>query len=144
FDLAASTTYRFRLSAFNAAGDSGYSNIADATTFVLSEITVFATYDNLLEQSDADPTAESHVFANNEDGVGCEFDYDLAGAVPIRIDVTNFVRNWASGAWPNYGIFLRENDAFLPPDTALRQTSIYSLEIYPNAGARPHLIITFN
>ena len=65
-------------------------------------------------------------------------------AVPIRIDVTNFVRNWASGAWPNYGIFLRENDAFLPPDTALRQTSIYSLEIYPNAGARPHLIITFN
>jgi hypothetical protein len=73
-----------------------------------------------------------------------EFHFVPPGStLPVSIDVTPFVQNWASTAWPNYGIELRDLSSSLPSISLIQATYFQSLENYSASGNRPHLVITF-
>lgn len=64
--------------------------------------------------------------------------------VPVTLDVTAFVRNWANGTWTNNGIMLRDlAHSTLPTISLIQLTGFYSLEYFDTAANRPRLIITF-
>jgi len=67
----------------------------------------------------------------------------VTAAVPMEVDVTNIVRNWANGSWANNGIILRDLASTLPPVSLLRTTYFYSLEYFAGAASRPRLVINF-
>lgn len=81
--LSAGTTYRYRVRAYNANGNSAYSNIASATT-ASGEQTILAQYDNLLEYSDADAAAANTVYSNTDDVVGYNYVYDAFGGYSLN------------------------------------------------------------
>jgi hypothetical protein len=64
-------------------------------------------------------------------------------SVPVSLDVTAFVRNWANGTWPNNGILLRDVLHGFPTVTLIQFTGFYSLEYYNVSANRPRLVITF-
>jgi len=64
-------------------------------------------------------------------------------AVPVTLDVTTFVQNWANGGWPNNGIMLWDLGHGFPAVTLIQFTGFYSLEYYNVAANRPRLVITF-
>ena len=64
-------------------------------------------------------------------------------AVPMEIDVTNIVRNWANGSWANNGIIVRDLASTFPALSLLRTTYFYSLEYFAGASSRPRLVINF-
>lgn len=64
------TTYYFRVRAFNGSGSSAWSNTVAATTS--DDLTVYATADNTVVASSADPSLQTQVFSNAL-AVGCDF-----------------------------------------------------------------------
>jgi len=65
--------------------------------------------------------------------------------LPLDLDVTAIVRNWTSGTWPNYGLFLAnvEVDYRFPSATAYRAMAFDSLEFNLGADRRPQLTIEY-
>lgn len=71
-NLSEGTTYIYRISAFNAIGSSPFSNEA-SVQLPISEVTAFATEDNLLIFSSADPNQANQVFNSGLNECGCSF-----------------------------------------------------------------------
>lgn len=46
----------------------------------------------------------------------------------FEIDLTNTVKNWASGAWNNYGLIFGSHDYTFPYDTSFDAFEFFSLE----------------
>jgi len=64
-------------------------------------------------------------------------------SVPYDFDATYIVKQWASGAWPNYGIMLVPEGHYYPGGPSLQGTLFQSLEYYYYANQRPQLLIEF-
>ena len=64
-------------------------------------------------------------------------------ALPFDLDVTAIVRNWASGAWLNYGFQVDFLNHAYPGSTSLQKTLFQSLEQYVDPSRRPQLIVEF-
>jgi hypothetical protein len=62
-------------------------------------------------------------------------------AFPLEFDVTTIVRNWASGLWGNYGLFIDDTADTFPPLTLLRSTFFESVEYNTGTARRPTLVI---
>jgi len=98
--LTASTTYHYRVRANNSAGDSDYSDVANATTLSVStSVTLFPSADNLvLVNSDDVPIADT-VFQSAELVVGCNWGMNLliqtsvCGQSLVRFDVSTLSGN---------------------------------------------------
>jgi len=70
----------------------------------------------------------------------------VTGALPIEIDVTDIVQNWASGAWNNRGFLFEDTNFTFPYATVLRSTGLCSIEYYADCGgaaARPRLHLVY-
>lgn len=65
----------------------------------------------------------------------------VSGAVPWEVDITSIVQAWASGAIPNYGLYLWDNNIAWPGYTAYRATGFYSLETAYSDAVKPQLYI---
>lgn len=78
--LTGGTAYRYQVRAYNGAGNSGYSNIAGATT-PSSEVeqTFVASFDNLVMYNSRDASKGNTVFGNADNIVGYQFYYDFEG-----------------------------------------------------------------
>jgi hypothetical protein len=93
--LAAGTKYYYRVRATNSAGDSAYSNTANATTQLLS-ITLYPQYDNLIMIQSNDSSVQNTVYQNGELAVGVNWIYSsltgiqdfLAGANLVKFDTS--------------------------------------------------------
>ena len=64
-------------------------------------------------------------------------------APPVDFDVTTIVRNWASGAWKNYGLRLAADTYSDPGGDSYGITNFYSLVRYDRPDQRPQLIIEY-
>ena len=76
--LKEGTTYYYRVRAYNASGNSPYSNEAHATT--LTE-TFYASFDNLVVFNSRDPSNQRTVWSNSQLAVGSSFVYDPDGGL---------------------------------------------------------------
>jgi uncharacterized repeat protein (TIGR02543 family) len=76
-------------------------------------------------------------------GSSTSFGPPVTTAVPMEVDVTNIVKNWANGSWANNGIILRDLASSFPSLSLLRTTYFYSLEYFAGASSRPRLVINF-
>jgi hypothetical protein len=66
-----------------------------------------------------------------------------SAAVPVDLDVTTIVRNWASSTWNNYGLQIDFLNHLYPGSTSLQTTRFQSLEQFTDPSRRPQLIIEF-
>jgi hypothetical protein len=64
-------------------------------------------------------------------------------APPVDFDVTTIVRNWASGAWKNYGLRLAADTYSDPGGDSYGISNFYSTARYERADQRPQLIIEY-
>ena len=64
-------------------------------------------------------------------------------AIPVDLDVTTIVRNWASSTWNNYGLQIDSLNHPYPGSTSLQTTRFQSLEQFFDLTRRPLLIIEF-
>jgi hypothetical protein len=64
-------------------------------------------------------------------------------AIPVDLDVTTIVRNWASSTWNNYGLQIDSLNHSYPGATSLQTTRFQSLEQFFDLTRRPQLIIEF-
>jgi hypothetical protein len=62
--------------------------------------------------------------------------------LPVEWNVTNIVKQWASGAWVNNGIAIHDNDYTFPGYTAYRATSFESTNT-TSGSDRPRLVVTY-
>jgi hypothetical protein len=81
-------------------------------------------------------------------GLACQATGEAQAAAPsslgpFAIDVTTIVRNWASGAWNNYGfrLMVNEFDPGYTPSNAI--TTFHSLGSHDSPSQRPRLIVDF-
>jgi hypothetical protein len=224
----AGTTYRYRVRAYNGAGNSAYSNIASATTPTTEvEGTFVASFDNLLLFNSRDASVGNTVYQGAENAVGYNYFYDFQGylfgyigaasvmkfnvqsqisgktiveatlilyeyylpgdfqgtfrmaaiqsswnpstitwntwannmthytsgtrdfvapassAVPIELDVTPIVQNWANGTLANNGFQIWDPDPSLPGFESYQTLGIQSLERWSSASRRPQLYIRY-
>ena len=222
------TTYRYRIRAYNGAGNSAYSNIASATTPNSQvEQTFVASFDNLLMFNSRDATVGNTVYQGAENAVGYNYYYDFQGylfgyigaasalkfnvqptisgktileaklilyeyylpgdmqgtfrlaaiasswsastitwnswtsgmsyytsitrdfaalassAVPIELDVTAIVQNWANGTFANNGFQIWDPNPALPGYESYQALGIESLEQWTATGRRPRLYIRY-
>ncbi len=61
---------------------------------------------------------------------------------PLQWTITNIVKQWASGAWANNGLSLRDNKLTFPGYTAYRATSFDSTNT-TSGFRRPSLVVTY-
>ncbi|NTV80920.1 MAG: DNRLRE domain-containing protein [Candidatus Aminicenantes bacterium] len=64
-------------------------------------------------------------------------------AIPVDLDVTTIVRNWASSTWNNHGLQIDSLNHSYPGATSLQTTRFQSLEQFFDLTRRPQLIIEF-
>jgi hypothetical protein len=64
-------------------------------------------------------------------------------AIPVDLDVTTIVRNWASSTWNNYGLQIDSLNHAYPGSTSLQTTRFQSLEQFFDVTRRPQLIVEF-
>jgi len=64
-------------------------------------------------------------------------------APPVDFDVTTIVRNWASGAWKNYGLRLAADTYSDPGGDSYGISNFYSSARYERTEQRPQLIIEY-
>jgi hypothetical protein len=64
-------------------------------------------------------------------------------AIPVDLDVTTIVRNWASSTWNNFGLQIDFLNHVYPGSTSLQTTRFQSLESFDDLGRRPQLIVEF-
>jgi hypothetical protein len=64
-------------------------------------------------------------------------------AGPLGWSVTEIVRNWASGAWPNNGVLLTDANAVFPNASPARASSFYSSDYYAAPDRRPSLVVDY-
>ena len=62
---------------------------------------------------------------------------------PVAFDVTTIVRNWASGAWKNYGLRLAADTYTDPGGDSYGISNFYSSTRYEKPDQRPQLIIEY-
>lgn len=62
--------------------------------------------------------------------------------LPLEWTITNIVKQWASGAWVNNGLFVHDNDLNFPGYTAFRATSFDSSNT-ATGTYRPALVVTY-
>ncbi len=98
--LSSGMRYWYRVRAFNSAGDSDYSNVADAVTQNAEPITVYAAYDNSVMYDSTDPSCADKVFPNQALMVGYDYlplpngAHDVqVGASAIKFDVQSRIAN---------------------------------------------------
>jgi hypothetical protein len=64
-------------------------------------------------------------------------------APPVDFDVTTIVRNWASGAWKNYGLRLAADTYSDPGGDSYGNSGFYGSGKYERPEQRPQLIIEY-
>jgi hypothetical protein len=64
-------------------------------------------------------------------------------ASPVDFDITTIVRNWASGAWKNYGLRLAADTYSDPGGDSYGISNFYSSARYERTEQRPQLIIEY-
>jgi len=64
-------------------------------------------------------------------------------ATPVDFDVTTTVRNWASGAWKNYGLRLAADTYSDPGGDSYGISNFYSSARHERTEQRPQLIIEY-
>jgi hypothetical protein len=64
-------------------------------------------------------------------------------APPVDCDVTTMVRNWAPGAWKNYGLRLAADTYSDPGGDSYGMSGFYSSVKYDKPDQRPQLIIEY-
>ena len=64
-----------------------------------------------------------------------DFSPPSTAAVPVRIDITEIVAQWAGGNWSNNGILLWDTNSSYPSSTAYRATEFYEESNGNNAPA---------
>jgi len=64
-------------------------------------------------------------------------------SLPLDLDVTTIVRNWASGSWINWGLQVDFLGHVYPGSTSLQKTRFQSLEVNVDPSRRPQLIVEF-
>ncbi len=66
-------------------------------------------------------------------------------ALPVEIDVTQIVRNWANGSRSNYGFLIEDVNYLFPYAIELRSSTFCSKEQVPSCSAnqRPELVIEY-
>ena len=64
-------------------------------------------------------------------------------ATPVDFNVTTIVRNWASGAWTNYGLRLAADTYSDPGGDSYGISNFYSSVKYDRPDQRPQLIIEY-
>jgi len=64
-------------------------------------------------------------------------------ATPVDFNVTTIVRNWASGAWKNYGLRLAADTYSDPGGDSYGISNFYSSVKYDRPDQRPQLIIEY-
>lgn len=62
----------------------------------------------------------------------------------VDVNVTDFAQQWASGAWPNYGMLMADTAFILVQDNRFRMTIFHSLELYDSPSQRPQLLLTYD
>jgi hypothetical protein len=62
---------------------------------------------------------------------------------PVVVDLTTIVRNWASGAWRNYGLRLAIVPYADPGGQSYGITNFYSATKYQRPEQRPQLIVEY-
>ncbi len=63
-------------------------------------------------------------------------------SLPLEWSITNIVKQWASGAWANNGLIVRDNNLTFPGYTAYRATSFDSINTATGIY-RPALVVTY-
>lgn len=62
----------------------------------------------------------------------------------VDVNVTDFAQQWASGAWPNYGMLMADTAFLLVQDNRFRMTIFHSLEAYDAPNQRPQLLLSYD
>ncbi len=72
------------------------------------------------------------------------FNSPVTTAVPLNIDITGIVTNWANGIWQNNGIIIQEPVAALPTISLINVSGFESIEVNSGSDRRPQIIVEFN
>lgn len=66
-------------------------------------------------------------------------------SLPLELDVTGMVQNWADGVWPNHGLLVWDSalSGGFPALSVIRTTYFENLDGYSTPGRRPQLEILF-
>ena len=64
-------------------------------------------------------------------------------SLPLQIDVTTIVQNWANGTFNNFGFLLEDTKYNFPFETHLRASFFCSKEGVPGCTRPPELVITY-